>query len=128
MKLAVIKTGGKQYKVTEGQLLKIEKIAGEKGDKINFDQVLLMGTDDGKTVEIGVPVLTEQKVGAEIIEQGRARKVRVVKYKSKTRYHKVYGHRQHFTQVKITALGGASTATAKKEPVKKAPAKKTEKK
>ncbi len=125
MNLAVIKTGGKQYKVTQGQVLKVEKLVGEKGDKINFDQVLLMAKADGSEVVVGQPTVEGKTIEAEILEQGRDRKVRVVKYKAKVRYHKVYGHRQHFTKVKISGLEQAVTSAPKKATVKKTTTKKT---
>ena len=102
MSISVIKTGGKQYKVTKGDELRIEKLAGEKGDKITFDQVLMVADEKGKKVEIGKPTVKDAKVEAEIMEQGRAKKVDVVKYKRKTRYRRKAGHRQAFTKVKIT--------------------------
>ena len=98
MKYAVIKTGGKQYLVKENEILKVEKLAGKKGDKVSFDQVLMVF--DGKTMEVGKPTL-KIKIEAEILEQARDKKVKVVKYKSKTRYKRTMGHRQHFTKVKI---------------------------
>lgn len=125
MNLAVIKTGGKQYKVTQGQVLKVEKLVGEKGDKINFDQVLLMAKADGSEVVVGQPTVEGKTIEAEILEQGRDRKVRVVKYKAKVRYHKVYGHRQHFTKVKISGLEQSVTSAPKKATVKKTTTKKT---
>lgn len=125
MNLAVIKTGGKQYKVTQGQVLKVEKLVGEKGDKINFDQVLLMAKADGSEVVVGQPTVEGKNIEAEILEQGRDRKVRVVKYKAKVRYHKVYGHRQHFTKVKISGLEQAVTSAPKESTVKKTTTKKT---
>ncbi len=101
---AVIQTGGKQYKVSEGSLVSIEKITGEyqKGDKIAFDKVLLV--DDGKNTTIGTPYITGAKVDAEIVEIGRARKILVVKYKQKSRYLRRNGHRQPFFKVKITSI------------------------
>ncbi|MBU4332362.1 50S ribosomal protein L21 [Patescibacteria group bacterium] len=102
IKIAVIKTGGKQYKVKEKDKLKIEKIKGEKGDPVFFDKVLLAADD--KKVEVGAPVLKGKKVEAKIIEQGRDKKVLVVKYKRKTRYKKKYGHRQPFTKVEILKI------------------------
>ena len=101
---AVIFTGGKQYKVSEGGLVSIEKIKGEykKGDKLVFDKVLLV--DDGKDTTIGTPYITGAKVNAEIVEIGRTRKVMVVKYKQKSRYLKRNGHRQPFFKVKITSI------------------------
>jgi large subunit ribosomal protein L21 len=97
---AVIKTGGKQYKVKEGEILKIEKVAGNAGDKLDFE-VLLLADEEGKDVKIGKPLVSGAKVSAEILEQGRAKKVNVIKYKPKVRYRRKNGHRQMFTKVKI---------------------------
>jgi len=108
---AVIFTGGKQYKVSEGSLVSVEKIKAnkdgqrieyKKGDKIVFDKILLV--DDGKNTTIGTPYIKGAKVDAEIIEIGRTRKVLVVKYKQKSRYLKRNGHRQPFFKVKITSI------------------------
>ncbi len=101
---AVIKTGGKQYKVSEGSVLSIEKIKGEykKGDKVVFDKVLLV--DDGKDATIGTPYITGAKVNAEIMEIGRERTILVMKYKQKSRYLRRNGHRQPYFQVKITSI------------------------
>ena len=104
MTIAIIKTGGKQYKVTEGQLLKIEKIEGEAGTTAIFDEVLLVADEAGTKVEVGAPFLTETKVEAKIIEHGRAKKILVMKYKPKTRYRRKNGHRQEFTKVEITKI------------------------
>ncbi len=101
-KIAVIKTGGKQYKVSEGQILKIEKLEGDKGTKVKFD-TLMIATDDAKEVTFGKPSLGE-KISGEIIEQGKSKKVNVVKYKNKTRYTRNLGHRQSFTKVKIATI------------------------
>jgi large subunit ribosomal protein L21 len=104
MEFAVIQTGGKQYKVSEGTVLSIEKIKGEfkAGDKLSFDQVLLVAND--KDTTIGTPYIDGAKVDAEIVEIGRARKVLVVKYKQKSRYLRRNGHRQPFFKVKITSI------------------------
>jgi large subunit ribosomal protein L21 len=101
---AVIVTGGKQYKVSVGETLSIEKIKGEfkEGDKLIFDKVLLV--DDGSNATIGTPYIDGATVVAELKEIGRAAKVNVVKYKQKSRYFKKRGHRQPFFKVKITAL------------------------
>jgi large subunit ribosomal protein L21 len=99
-KIAVIKTGGKQYKVTEGQELKIEKLEKNQGDKVEFETLLIA---DEKDLQVGKPTLGEQVKG-EVIEQGRADKISVVKFKSKTRYTRNVGHRQPFTKVKITSI------------------------
>ncbi|MBP6883693.1 MAG: 50S ribosomal protein L21 [Candidatus Pacebacteria bacterium] len=107
MEFAVIQTGGKQYKVSKGGLVSIEKIKEgqkkfEKGDKISFDKVLLV--DDGKDTTIGTPYIDGAKVDAEIVEIGRARKLLVMKYKQKSRYLRRNGHRQPFFKVKITSI------------------------
>ena len=132
MNYAVIKTGGKQYVVRDNQALNIEKIEGETGDKIQFDTVLLVSDDEAKAFELGQPTVKSKIVSAEILEQGRADKIRVTHYKNKTRYHKVYGHRQPFTKVKITKVGAgavkaekAEKAVEKKPVAKKAEVKKT---
>ena len=103
-KIAVIKTGGKQYKVAEGDKLKIEKLPAEAGKSIKFDEVLLVIDSKDSKIQIGTPLVSEAKVEAKVLEQGRAKKVKVVKYKNKTRYTRVYGHRQPFTQVEITKI------------------------
>ena len=104
---AVIQTGGKQYKVSTGSFVSIEKIKTtgveyKKGDKLVFDKVLLV--DDGKDTTIGTPYIKGAKVDAEIAEIGRARKVMVVKYKQKSRYLKRNGHRQPFFKVRIISI------------------------
>jgi len=101
---AIIQTGGKQYKVSKGTLVSIEKMRGEyaKGDKLSFDKVLLV--EDGKNTTIGTPYIKGAKVDAEIVEIGRARKILVVKYKQKSRYLRRNGHRQPFFKVKITSI------------------------
>lgn len=100
---AVIKTGGKQYKVKEGEILKIEKVAGNVGDKIDFE-VLLLADEDGKDVKVGKPTVSGAKVSGEILEQGRAKKLNIIKYKPKVRYRRKNGHRQMFTKVKVTSI------------------------
>jgi len=100
MTFAIIQTGGKQYKVTEGQTLSIEHIPGKKaGDSLVFDKVLLV--DDGKETTVGKPHLDKKTVEATIATAGRAKKVVVIKYKAKSRYFKKRGHRQPFLTVKI---------------------------
>ena len=105
MEFAVIQTGGKQYKVSVGDVVKIEKITGayKVGDKLTFDKVLLV--DNGKDTTIGTPYIAGAKVGAEIVEIGRSRKILVVKYKQKSRTGWTRnGHRQPFFKVKITEI------------------------
>ena len=98
---AVIATGGKQYKVSEGDILSIEKIAGEKGEAVTFDQVLAI-SDEG-SIKVGGDVASAKVTGT-VLEQGRAKKVIVYKYKPKKGYHKKNGHRQQFTKVKIDSI------------------------
>lgn len=98
---AVVKTGGKQYLIKTGESLKIEKLKAEEGEKVIFDKVLLTAKDDGTDVKVGKPYLEDVVIEAVVEKQGRAKKIRVEKFKRKVRYHKVRGHRQHFTKVKI---------------------------
>ncbi len=98
---AIIATGGKQYKVTEGDIIRVEKLDAAEGDKITFDQVLMIG---GEETLIGNPVVDGAKVAATVTANGKADKVVVYKYKRKTGYHKKNGHRQLFTKVKIDSI------------------------
>lgn len=99
---AVIQTGGKQYKVSRGQKLKIEKLEAKDGVVVHFDEVLLVS--DGEQLKIGQPVVKGARVEAKVLKQGRARKKIVFRYHAKTRYRKKKGHRQHFTEVEITKI------------------------
>lgn len=101
---AVIQTGGKQYRVSVGDVVSIEKIIGDHkvGDALTFDKVLM--TDNGKDTTIGTPFISGAKVMAKLTGIGRSRKVEVVKYKAKSRYYKNRGHRQPFFKVEITGL------------------------
>lgn len=101
MEFAVIQTGGKQYNVSKGEVITIEKLIGEykEGDKVTFDQVLLV--DNGTDTTIGTPHIAKAQVTGTITEIGRSPKVEVVKYKQKSRYHKRNTHRQPFFKVKI---------------------------
>ena len=101
MSFAVIKTGGKQYKVAEGEMLLIEKLEVEPGQEVIFDEVLL--TENA----IGTPYVPGVKVTAKVLEQGKGKKKIVFKYASKTRYKKKKGHRQPFTKVEILSISGA---------------------
>jgi large subunit ribosomal protein L21 len=100
---AVIHTGGKQYKVAPGEHLRIEKIEGDKGAKVSFDKVLLIG---GDSVKIGRPYVEGAKVNAEIVVQDRAKKIIVFKLRRRKNYRRKYGHRQPFTEIKITGIEG----------------------
>ena len=97
---AIIATGGKQYKVSEGDVIKVEKLDGEAGSAVTFDNVLAIS--DG-TMKVGADV-ANATVAATVVEQGRGKKVIVYKYKRKTGYHKKNGHRQAYTQVKIDKI------------------------
>ncbi len=99
-KISVIHTGGKQYKVSAGTVLTVEKLEGEAGDKVVFDKVLLEG--EGAQVKIGTPYIEGAKVTGTITEQGRDEKKIVFRYHSKTRYRKLKGHRQPHTKVTIS--------------------------
>lgn len=99
-KLVVIQTGGKQYIVKPGQSLKIEKLKAVKDGNVVFDKVLLVA--DGDDIKIGTPYIEDVKVSAKIEKEGRDKKVTVLKYKPKTRYRVKKGHRQPFTQIKIS--------------------------
>ncbi|MEA1962760.1 MAG: 50S ribosomal protein L21 [Patescibacteria group bacterium] len=101
-KIAVIKTGGKQYKVKEGDILKVEKLNKENGKEIIFE-TLLIASIDGKDINLGKPFL-DQKVTGKIIEEGRNKKISVIKYKNKTRYLRNKGHRQNYSKVEITKI------------------------
>jgi large subunit ribosomal protein L21 len=98
---AVIKTGGKQYKVSEGDLVKVEKIEGTVGDAIELSEVLMVG---GEEVKVGTPLLPGAKVTARIVEQGKDKKVLVFHSKRRKGYRKTYGHRQPITRLKITGI------------------------
>jgi large subunit ribosomal protein L21 len=102
MEFAIIKTGGKQYKVSAGQKIKIEKIDAPEGKSVVFDEVLLV--DDGKKVEIGQPIVKGAKVEGKVLKQDRADKVIIFKYKAKKRYHVKRGHRQPFSLVEIEKI------------------------
>lgn len=99
---AVIVTGGKQHKVTEGEFLKVEKLDAATGDSISFDQVLLIG--NGDDVKIGAPVVDGAKVSAEVVSHGRHDKVSIIKFRRRKHHMKRQGHRQWFTEIKITGI------------------------
>ena len=99
---AVIKTGGKQYRVANGETLKIETLVADVGSTVAFEEVLMVG--EGETVKVGAPMLAGSSVKAEVIAHGRGDKIRIVKHRRRKHYHKEMGHRQNFTQVKITEI------------------------
>ena len=98
---AVIESGGKQHRVTEGETLKLEKIEAATGDTVEFDRVLMVGGDD---IKIGTPLLEGSKVTAEVVAHGRHQKVKIVKFSRRKHYRRETGHRQWFTEVKITGI------------------------
>jgi len=98
---AIIATGGKQYKVCEGDKIRVEKLPAEVGSQIEFDQVLLIG---GESAKVGNPLVEGAKVVGEVTAQAKAKKVIVYKYKPKKGYHKKNGHRQYFTEVEIKSI------------------------
>lgn len=98
---AIIKTGGKQYKVSEGDLVRVEKLPYEVGDTVEFDEVLLVAGDE---VKVGSPVVENAKVTATVEDQNKDKKIVVFKYKPKKQYRKKHGHRQPYTLVKIDSI------------------------
>ena len=110
---AIVKTGGKQYRVASGDVIKVEKLTGNAGDTIQLDQVLAMGDDKG--VKIGTPLLSGTAITAEILEQARADKIIIFKKKRRHNYRRKNGHRQHLTVLRIGDIGGAKKAAVKKD-------------
>ena len=102
MSYAVIKTGGKQYRVMQGETLRVEKLEADVGAAVKFDQVLLIGEGEGITV--GSPLVAGASVAAKIVKHGRADKVRIIKFRRRKHYKRQQGHRQHFTEIEITGI------------------------
>ena len=130
---AIVKTGGKQIKVSTGDKLRVERLAGEAGDKVSLEEILLIG--DGDKVTVGTPLISGASVEAKIVEQKRDRKILVFKKKRRHNYRRKAGHRQHLTVLEITGIstdGKKASSTASKPAAKKtasaekkAPAKKS---
>ena len=99
---AVIESGGKQHRVEEGEVLRLEKIEAATGESIDFDKILLVG--EGESVKVGAPYVDSGKVTAEVISHGRGDKVRIIKFHRRKHHRKQMGHRQWFTEVKITGI------------------------
>ena len=99
---AVISTGGKQYRVKEGSVLRVEKLNGAAGDKIEFDKVLLVG--EGQEIKVGRPYVEGSSVEATVQSQGRSRKVDVIKFKRRKNYKRRHGHRQAYTEIRVTGI------------------------
>lgn len=113
---AVVRTGGKQYRVAKDDVIELERLDGEAGDKIQLTDILMVG-EAGKKPTIGTPVVKGASVTAEVLDQTRGDKIDVIKFKRRKNYHRLHGHRQDLTKVKITAI---SKAAAKKAAPKKA--------
>ena len=101
---AVIKTGGKQYRVQPGETVQVEKLDVEVGKTVEFDEVLLVA--DGESIRLGTPHVAGAKVVAEVVDQGRDKKILVYKYRRRKAWHRKQGHRQPFTALKVTEING----------------------
>ncbi len=101
---AVIETGGKQYRIQEGDILSVERLGAGEGEKVSFDKVLLVNGEDG--IKVGKPYVEGAAVEGEVLFHGKGKKIIVFKYKAKKNYKKKQGHRQPFTRVKITKITG----------------------
>lgn len=121
---AVFRSGGKQYRASKGERLKLEKLDVEEGAKISFDEVLLVG--EGKDIKVGSPLLAGSSVSATVLKQGKSKKVTVVKFKRRQNYLRQHTHRQFFTEVEITGIeeSGKKTAAPEATEEKKPAAKK----
>jgi large subunit ribosomal protein L21 len=102
---AVFRTGGKQYRASQGERLRVERLDAAVGDSVEFAEVLLVG--EGTSIKVGSPLVSGGKVEGKVTAQGRAKKIEVQKFKRRTTYKRRHGHRQHFTEVEITAIKGA---------------------
>jgi large subunit ribosomal protein L21 len=117
---AVFRTGGKQYRAAKGDVLRLEKIEAEEGATVSFDDVLLIG--EGADIKVGNPLLSGTSVSGKVLRQGKSKKVSVVKFKRRKNYLRQGSHRQFFTEVEITAIGGrAEKAAPKAEKAEAAP-------
>lgn len=108
---AVIKTGGKQYKVSQGDTIRVEKLPAAEGDSIAFDTVLMIA--DGDKIQLGAPTIEGSSVSASVVKHGRGKKVEIIKFRRRKHYRKQAGHRQDYTEVEITAIGGQAAAKPK---------------
>jgi large subunit ribosomal protein L21 len=102
---AVFKTGGKQYRASQGDRVRIERLNAEVGDAVNFDQVLVIG--EGANLKVGAPLVAGGKVEGKVVAQGREDKIIIVKFRRRKHYRRTQGHRQAFTEVEITSISGA---------------------
>ena len=117
---AVFRSGGKQYRASKGEVLRLEKLDADEGAKVKFDEVLLVG--EGKDIKVGSPLLAGSSVSAKILKQGKSRKVSVVKFKRRQNYLRQHTHRQYFTEVEITDISGGGKAAPKKTDSEEKPA------
>ncbi|USE37295.1 50S ribosomal protein L21 [Endozoicomonas sp. SCSIO W0465] len=101
---AVIRTGGKQYRVTEGEILKVEKLGNAAGESVEINDVLLIA--NGEELKVGAPVVEGARVTAEVVSHGRGPKIKIIKFKRRKHHRKQMGHRQWFTELKITGIAG----------------------
>jgi len=109
---AVFRTGGKQYRASKGEVLRLEKLDAEEGANVQFDEVLLVG--EGKDIKVGSPFLRGTSVSGKVLRQGKSRKVSVVKFRRRQNYLRQHTHRQFFTEVEITDISGSGNAAPKK--------------
>ena len=126
---AVIKTGGKQYRVSQGDRIRVESLAADEGAAVNIDEVLMIG--EGASVTVGAPLIADASVSARVLAHGRGKKVSIIKFRRRKHHRKHMGHRQNYTELEITGISGAGISVtqpkeqpaAKAEPKKEAPAK-----
>jgi len=111
---AVIESGGKQHRVEKGEILQLEKLDAATGDKVKFDKVLLVG--EGESVKIGKPYVQGGQVTAEVLREGRGDKIKIIKFNRRKHYKRQQGHRQWYTEVKITGIKAGAGAKAKPKP------------
>ena len=127
---AVFRSGGKQYRASKGDVLRLEKLDADEGAKVKFDEVLLVG--EGKDIKVGSPLLSGSSVSGTVLKQGKTKKVSVVKFRRRQNYLRQHTHRQYFTEVEITDISGGGKAAPEKAADKpaedKPPAKKAAKK
>ena len=119
---AVFRSGGKQYRASKGEVLRLEKLDVDEGANVSFDEVLLIG--EGKDIKVGSPLLAGSSVSAKVLKQGKSKKVTVVKFKRRQNYLRQHTHRQFFTEVEITDIGTGGKAAPKKEAAAQPAAKK----
>ena len=122
---AVFKSGGKQYRVSKGEKLKLEKLEANVGKKVVFDQVLSVG--EGKDINIGTPYLADAIVEAKVIDEGKDKKIEVVKFKRRKNYKRNFGHRQHYSLIEVTNITVKKKKAAPKKTAVKKATKKSEK-